>query len=116
MVHALEIPLTFEQAMLKTGTPQLEIDRYRQAKARAARDGLNSMLASLSMPGKIRVVRGDAATALVRLARSGKSDLVALGAQGRNAVSKMVLGSVARRVLAASSCDVLLARDAVSPD
>lgn len=116
LVHALEIPLTFEQAMLKTGTPQLEIDRYRQAKAREAREGLNSIRASLSMPGKIRVVRGDAATALVRLARSGKTDLVALGVQGRNAVSKMVLGSVARRALAASSCDVLLARDSALPD
>lgn len=116
LVHALEIPLTFEQAMLKTGTPQLEIDRYRRAKVRAAREDLNSIRASLSMPGKIRVVRGDAARALVRLARSGKTDLVALGVQGRNAVSKMVLGSVARRVLAASSCDVLLARDTVLPD
>lgn len=116
LVHALEIRLTFEQAMLKTGTPQLEIDRYRQAKARVARKDLNSIRASLSIPGKIRVVRGDAATALVRLARSGKTDLVALGVQGRNAVSKMVLGSVARRVLAASSCDVLLARDSVSRD
>lgn len=115
LVHALEIPLTFEQAMLKTGTPQLEIDRYRRAKVRAAREDLNSIRASLSMPGKIRVVRGDAARALVRLARSGKTDLVALGVQGRNAVSKMVLGSVARRVLAASSCDVLLARDTVLP-
>ncbi|MCP8894699.1 universal stress protein [Shinella daejeonensis] len=116
LVHALEIPLTFEQAMLKAGTPQLEIDRYRQAKARAAKDGLNSIVTKLSMQGNIRVVRGNAATALVRLARSRKTDLVALGVQGRNAVSKMVLGSVARRVLAASSCDVLLARDTVLPD
>src|SRR5690606_18968442 len=46
LVHALEIPLTFEQAMLKTGTPQLEIDRYRRAKVRAAREDLNSIRAS----------------------------------------------------------------------
>lgn len=112
LVHALEIPLTFEQAMLKAGTSQADIDRYRHAKALAARKELRSAWTNLSMPGrsKIRVVRGDAATTLVRLARSGKTDLVALGIQGRSAISKMVLGSVARKVLAAPSCDILLAK------
>lgn len=110
LIHALEIPLTFEQAMLKVGTSQAEIDLYRQTKARNAHAELRSVRANLAVQGKIRVVRGDPATALIRLARSGKTDLVALGIQGRNAISKMVLGSVARRVLAGSSCDVLLAR------
>ncbi|MFC5387102.1 universal stress protein [Aquamicrobium segne] len=112
LIHALEIPLTFEQAMLKIGTSQAEIDQYRQAKAQAAYVELRSVRADLAMVGKIRVVRGDPATALVRLARSGKTDLVALGVQGKNAISKMVLGSVARRVLAGASCDVLLAWEA----
>lgn len=115
LIHALEIPLTFEQAMLKVGTSQTEIDRYRKAKAKAAYAELRSLRASLSMPGNVRVVRGEPATALVRLARSGKTDLVALGVQGRSAVSKTVLGSVARRVLGASSCDVLLARKTLVP-
>jgi len=111
MIHALEIPLTFEQAMLKVGTSQAEIDQYRQAKAQAAYKELRSVRADLAVAGKIRVVRGDPATALVRLARSGKTDLVALGIQGKNAVSKMVLGSVARRVLGGASCDVLLTKE-----
>lgn len=111
LIHALEITLTFEQAMLKAGTSQAAIENYRKAKARAAYTELRSVCASFPAPAKIRVVRGDAATALVRLARSGKADLVALGSQGRNAVSKMAFGSVARRVLAGSSCDVLLAKE-----
>ena len=116
LIHALEIPLTFEQAMLKVGTTQVEIDQYRKAKARAAYANLRSVRTSLSTPGKVRVVLGDPATVLVRLARSGKTDLVALGTQGRNAVSKRVLGSVARRVLAGSSCDVLLAKETLVAD
>lgn len=110
LVHALEIPLAFEQAMLKVGTPQTEVDAFRQAKARAAYAELRSIGASLSVPGKVRILRGDPATALVRLARRDKTDLMALGIQGRSAVSKMVLGSVARRVLAGASCDILLVR------
>lgn len=112
LIHALEIPPTFEQAMLKAGTSQAEIDRYRNAKARTAYTELRSVCTNHSVPGKIRIVHGEAATALVRLARSGKTDLIALGSQGRNAVSTMILGSVARRVLGGASCDVLLAHPA----
>lgn len=113
LVHALEIPLAFKQAMLKAGTSQAEIDQYRRAKGQAARKELRSACVTLSMPkeSKIRIVHGDAATTLLRLARSGKMDLIALGVQGRNAVSQIVLGSVARKVLAKSSCDILLARE-----
>lgn len=108
LVHALEIPLTFRQAMLKAGTSQAEIDRYFQAQARSAYKELRLVRTSLSHPSKIQVVRGGAAATLVRMARSGKTDLMALGLQGRSAVSKLVLGSITRRVLAASRCDVLL--------
>lgn len=115
LIHAFEIPLTFEQAMLKAGTSQAEIDRYRKAKVQAAYTELRSVRTSLAMGGKVRVVRGGAAAALVRLARSGRTDLMALGIQGRNAASKMILGSVARRVLGGSSCDVLLAKELDQP-
>mgnify|MGYP001619426349 FL=1 len=114
LIHALEIPLTFEQAMLKVGTSQAELDRYREAKAKTAYVELRSIRADLAVAGKVRVVRGDPATALVRVARSGRTDLIALGIQGKNAVSQLILGSVARRVLAASSCDVLLSGGAIS--
>ena len=115
LIHALEIPLTFEQAMLKVGTSQAEVDQYLKAKARAVHADLRSLRSSLSVPGKVRIVRGDPTTALVRLARSGRMNLLALGVQGRNAVSKLVLGSVTRRLLADSSCDVLLARESATP-
>lgn len=114
LIHAFEIPLTFEQAMLKVGTSQAELDRYREAKAQTAYVELRSIRADLAVAGKVRVVRGDPATALVRVARSGRTDLIALGIQGKNAVSQLILGSVARRVLAASSCDVLLSGGAIS--
>lgn len=116
LIHAFEIPHTFEQAMLKVGTSQAELDQYREAKAQTAYAELRSVRADLAVAGKIRVVRGDPATALVRVARSGRADLIALGIQGKNAVSRLILGSVARRVLAASSCDVLLAGGAMSRD
>lgn len=110
LVHVLEIPLAFEQAMLMAGTSQARIEQYRHAKARTAGEALKAARAEISATGGTRVIRGDPATVLVRLARSARTDLVALGVQGRSAVSDMFPGSVARRLLAASSCDLLLAR------
>lgn len=111
LIHAIEIPLGFEQAMLRAGTTQAEIDRYRRARAREARSQISAALTELDPPlvqARLRIVHGDAARALVRLTRSGRTDLIALGTHGGNALSQMLLGSVARHVLRAAGCDVLV--------
>lgn len=109
LVHVVEIPLAFEQAMRKAGTPQAEIDRYRKAKAREARKEMRAAVADTDLAqARLRVVHGAAGDALLRLARRGKTDLIALGTQGRTAIAQALLGSVARRVLQAASCDVLV--------
>lgn len=113
LVHAVEIPLPFEQAMLKAGTPQAEIDRYRRARASLARKKLQAVFTEsdgLSERAKLRVAHGAAPRVLIRRARRRETDLIALGAQGASAVSRLVLGSVARKVLEAATCDVLIAR------
>lgn len=110
-VHAIEIPLGFEQAMLKAGTSQAEIERYRRARAHDARRQIGTALKKFDLPvarPKIQIVHGAAGPALVRLSRSGRTDLVALGTHGGNAISQALMGSVARHVLRAAGCDVLV--------
>jgi hypothetical protein len=41
LIHAIDIPLTFQQAMLRAGTPRIEIQEYRSARANKARDDLS---------------------------------------------------------------------------
>lgn len=111
LLHAVEIPLTFEQAMLKVGTPQADIERYRTAKAEAARTALAQLYSAngrLAAGTRIRVQHGDAAALLLQAAQQGRTDLIAIGTQGANAVSQHLLGSVARKVLAGAACDVLV--------
>lgn len=115
LIHAIEIPLGFEQAMLKAGASQQEIEQYGQAKARAARRRLVQVFGDggrLPASTRMRVVRGDPATVLVNASRRTRTDLVAMGTQGANAVAQHLLGSVARKVLAGSKCDVLVTRAA----
>lgn len=111
LVHAMETPLAFEQAMQRAGTSQKEIDRYRRARASEARRQISASLEKHDLPlvqAKLRIVDGDAAQALVRFTRHGRTDLIALGTHGGNALSQILLGSVARHVLRAAGCDVLV--------
>lgn len=109
-IHATEIPLVFEQAMLKAGTPRGEIDRYRKARSRAARQELLKMVDGDGRGPEtlVKVVQGDPATALLNASRREGTDLVVVGTQGANAVAQHLLGSVARKVLAGCKCDVLV--------
>ncbi|WIY52023.1 universal stress protein [Devosia sp. YIM 151766] len=113
-IHTIEIPLAFEQAMLKAGTPQAEIDRYRRAKAKAARQQVMDTFGEngrLPEAARVRIVQGNPAIVLLNASRRRGTDLVALGTQGANAVTQHLLGSVARKVLAGSGCDVLVVPD-----
>jgi nucleotide-binding universal stress UspA family protein len=109
LVHAMEIPLAFEQAMLKAGTPRTEINRHRRARAREARKQISASLKDISFGNAgLRIIQGDAAQSLVRLSRKGRTDLVVLGTQGGYAITQALLGSVAHHVLRAAGCDVLV--------
>jgi nucleotide-binding universal stress UspA family protein len=56
------------------------------------------------------ILVGKPATEIVEAAQKGKYDLVVLGSKGRNAVSDLLLGSVAQRVMSLSKQSVLLVK------
>jgi len=112
LVHAFSIPFTFEQAMLRAGTSRAEMDAYRSAKADRARQDLWQFVRDVLGAQKIgtHFLEGEPGPALVRLAKSGDIDLLALGPNGRGVVLQTLLGSVTQRVLREAACDVLVAR------
>lgn len=111
LVHAVDIPLHFMQAMRKAGTRQAEIDRYREARMQNARERVQSVYVSggkLPERTEISVLSGSVGDVLIRLASAGAMDAIALGTRGRHAVPRLMLGSVARKVLLAARSDVLV--------
>lgn len=56
------------------------------------------------------ILVGKPAAEIVEAAHKGKYDLVVLGSKGRNAVSDLLLGSVAQRVMSLSKQSVLLVK------
>jgi nucleotide-binding universal stress UspA family protein len=58
---------------------------------------------------------GVPADEIVTAAEQAKTDLLVLGTHGRTGVARLVLGSVATRVVATASCPVLTVRMASTP-
>ena len=57
-----------------------------------------------------RLLRGVPAAEIVRLAKEGGYDLIVMGTHGRRGVARLLLGSVAARVVQTAECPVLTVR------
>jgi nucleotide-binding universal stress UspA family protein len=104
----LLILVAVERAMYSPGMlsePLLEPDETlalelrKQAQARLG-DGHARQLTLLR--------RGDPAEVLVDVAREYDADLVVVGRRGRDFAARVLLGSVAARIVANAACDVLV--------
>jgi nucleotide-binding universal stress UspA family protein len=103
-------------------TMPLMVDGYISPKAyadieEAARREVRKRLAALVMKAKRAGVRARAlllegipADRIVRAAKSQGADLVVIGTHGRTGFSRLVLGSVASRVISQAQCAVLTVR------
>lgn len=82
-----------------------------EARARSAAERRLSALVGLARKrgarAKGRVVEGVPAEVITRLARRSRADLIVIGTHGRTGLSRIFLGSVARRVLELAACPVL---------
>lgn len=83
----------------------------------SAREGATRQLEKLATSargGGIRVstvlVEGSPATAVIRVAKRKGADLIVVGTHGRTGVQRMLMGSVADRIVRLSSCPVLTVR------
>jgi universal stress protein A len=54
-----------------------------------------------------QLVEGDAATEILHVARETGCDLIVMGTQGRTGLQRVLMGSVAERIVRRASCPVL---------
>jgi nucleotide-binding universal stress UspA family protein len=100
----------------------LMVDGYISPKAyadieAAARREVQKRLATLvtrarrvGVRARALLLEGIAADRIVRAARSTRADLIVIGTHGRTGFTRMVLGSVASRVISQAPCAVLTMR------
>jgi nucleotide-binding universal stress UspA family protein len=110
LLHALgELPLA---GMPLPGTPDNESIRARQRqeaeKALRARD---SVIRELGVAVRWIVREGGPAEAIVRAAVEEHADLIVIGTHGRSGLDRLLIGSVADRVVRRAPCPVMTVRE-----
>jgi nucleotide-binding universal stress UspA family protein len=76
----------------------------------SARETLQGMLTPLGEAGDVLVPEGEPAATILDAARTLSAELIVLATRGRTGIARMVLGSVAERVIADAPCSVLAVR------
>jgi len=81
------------------------------AEANTALEAVKTQMSAAGVPVKTMVGEGHAVhEGIVRVADSVGADLIVMGSHGRRGLEKLVLGSVAQRVLTAARIPVLVVR------
>jgi universal stress protein A len=112
LFHAYEsvVPAAVGAPMTATIPPPSLVDDLWAEARRAGQRGLDR-LAAVARKDDLRVsVRLDAgapATAIVRAARRERAGLLVVGTHGRTGLRRLVLGSVAERVVRTAPCPVV---------
>lgn len=100
LVHALEHPA----AAAAHGTPQAAVE----ASEDATRSRLESLLQDFGSRSTATVAYGDPASVIVEAAQDASADLIVMGTHGRSGLERLMLGSVATRVVKDPPCAVLI--------
>ncbi|MGH7848315.1 MAG: universal stress protein [Candidatus Binatia bacterium] len=111
LLHVLTPLTTYmvgENYMDPTLYARLEESARREAESELSALGKKAQRAKLKV--KSLLARGMAHEEIVRAAKGRKAGLIVIGTHGRTGLSKLLMGSVAARVISAATCPVLTVR------
>jgi nucleotide-binding universal stress UspA family protein len=110
-VHGYRVP--FEGMLHRAGVAPAEVERFRADALKRAVEGIQaSSAAATGDPARVLALadRGDPARLIVEHGRRVGADLLAVARRSRPRLHGLLIGSVARRVVAESDRDVLVLR------
>lgn len=105
------IPLDFATKHID----QAALDAYYREEGEQALAAASDLLVAASVSVTRHIHVGAAAQTIVRLARDLGCELICLGTHGRGALSTVLLGSVAGKVVHLSTIPVMLVRQSSQP-
>ena len=100
-IESIGLPVTSPETVA-------ESDESVTAKIEA---GIERTITALGRPAERRVVHGDPAIEICRVAKEGRFDLVVIGSHGSGFFKQVLLGSVSHHVLHHAPCPVLVVRE-----
>lgn len=109
IVHAWEPPQYVAPDLL-VAAPGWNSQSLEKLAVDTATKELNELVAQVKnpqVPLTHRVVVGEAASTVLHLAEEGKHDLIIMGTHGRRGLPRLLMGSVAQKIVARAHCPVL---------
>ena len=100
-VESVDLPVTSPEIVA-------EIDESVTAQIEA---GIERTITAIGRAAERRVVHGDPAIEICRVAEEGRFNLVVIGSHGSGFLKRVLLGSVSHHVLHHASCPVLVVRE-----
>lgn len=110
LLHVLERPVFVHGGAMSVPPPSPSIDQ---------RQTLEQQLQQLQpcpkeVPLERTLVEGDPSVAIISFAKEKNCDLIVMGTHGRTGLKRLLMGSVAEKVLRSAPCPVLTLRTATS--
>jgi nucleotide-binding universal stress UspA family protein len=109
LIHAFAMMLPVD-GMYMTAATWAAVERDARMAAQKELDRLQRAARKAGVRATTVVVEGFAADQIVRAAKARRADFIVMGTHGRTGLSKMVMGSVATRVIASAPCPVMTVR------
>jgi nucleotide-binding universal stress UspA family protein len=91
-------------------TAYAELERSVRSTGQRGLDRLLRRARQGGVRARAMLLEGAPYQGIVRAAKSRRADLIVMGTHGRGGLAKLLLGSVAERVIAAASCPVMTVR------
>ena len=88
--------------------PQAVDDLVKKAKEYVAR--VKQQAEAAGIKAEAFVGEADAHEAITKLARDEKADMIVLGSHGRTGMRRLLMGSVAEKVIGYATCPVLVVK------
>lgn len=106
IVHVEEPPVAYGGGEMYYGVPEPAYEEIERMLHKVVPTDPN-------VPCEHRMITGDPASAIVRLAEDEHVDLVVMGTHGRTGLSRLLMGSVAEAVVRRAPCPVLTYKSTV---
>lgn len=109
LLHAFEVP--FEGYLRYADVDDDTINRYRVVARQEAVQKLHELSEEAGLPDyavRFVVLHGNPSLRIIEQEQEQNCDLIVMGKHGESALEELLLGSVTKRVLAESQCDVLV--------
>jgi nucleotide-binding universal stress UspA family protein len=107
LLHVVPLP-TYPPNVLGVHFNVADLEAGLQADAETRLQESVSRAGPPSVPMDTQVIRGEPFTDICRVAEQEKVDLIVMGSYGRTGLGRVLLGSVAERVVRYAPCPVLV--------